>query len=247
MARNNALDFVKGAGVLAMAVHHSINYFPTGNLSTKYLHFVSGAFPFLAGFLVSNLLVKRPTLDGQKPNLGRRLIFRGLRLLILCAALNILLAVFLGRSAKFGRLPVGDFLEYVDMLYWSGTYIQVSFSLLVPIGYVLIVLGLLYYCKALTGPWLSIVACCLFAYCAAAELFPLAINYYTGYFEIGMIGAALGCIATQKIDAFCKGWGWLWVSLIYVISLGAISYWGLGFIVFAFYVTATLLMLYLIG
>jgi hypothetical protein len=245
MARNNALDFVKGSAVFAMAVHHSINYFPAVYLSIRYVHFVSGAFPFLAGFIVSNVLVRRSAHESPRSNLGTRLLFRGIRLLFLCGLLNVLLAGVLGRMAKFGRLPASDVSECVEKLLWSGNYLEVSFSLLVPIAYVLIALGLLSNLGALARGWISTIACCLFVYCVAGEFWPIGITYYAGYFAIGMIGAAFGFIPKERIDAFCGKW-WR-VLVLFVCSLVTVVLFGQPFIVFAVNVTATLLMLYLIG
>jgi peptidoglycan/LPS O-acetylase OafA/YrhL len=245
MPRNNALDFVKGAAVVTMAAHHSINYFPAPYLSTKYVHFVSGAFPFLAGFLVSNILAKRTGVEDSKGSLGLRLAFRGARLLILCGALNFLLAIALGHLAKFGRLPREDFLGYISLLYWSGNYREVSFSLLIPIGYVLILLGLLVRLKKLNGLWMAGIGLLTLVFCVAAESFAIPTTYYSGYIVIGVVGAACGCISTCLIDKFCKKW--LLIFAIYVCSAMSIGLWGLRYILFVINVVAALMTFYAIG
>src|ERR1700683_2623980 len=136
MARNRTLDVVKGAVVIAMAVHHSINYFPSPFLSTKYVHFVSGAFPFLAGFIVTNVILGKAGQSDCGKIIGRRMVFRGMRLIVLCGILNVLLASSLGHLAKFGRIVGTGYSEYLLKLFCNGNYREVSFSLLIPIGYV---------------------------------------------------------------------------------------------------------------
>src|SRR5262249_38700960 len=76
------LDFVKGALVLVMVVYHWINYFiglEWGGY--RYLRFLTPAFIFITGFLVSHVYLAR--YSPVDPRLHRRLARRGLKLLAL--------------------------------------------------------------------------------------------------------------------------------------------------------------------
>jgi hypothetical protein len=245
MARDKALDFVKGATVLAMAVHHSINYFPAPYLSTKYVHFVSGAFPFLAGFMVSYILARRGQVEARNLPFGLRLVFRGARLLLLCGVLNLLLALFLGHSSKFGRLTRSGYLEYLSTLYWSGNYKQVSFSLLIPISYVLIALGILQIFRMRTFVTLSLATFSLFGYCAVQQYLYNAGPYYVSYFSIGMLGASIGCIPRDRLEWLRRKRALVIIS--YLVTLFAIAVFGQPLPLLALSVTATLLLFYMIG
>src|SRR5215510_12536536 len=85
--RNETFDVTRGLCVLAMGVHHSINYFPGYTLS--YWRFVSGAFPFLAGYLVTSMLLSRACGDKARNELGLRLLWRAVKLIAICISLNI--------------------------------------------------------------------------------------------------------------------------------------------------------------
>ena len=55
-SRDSGLDFLKGFLVLVMVVHHSLEYFLGPRYPViKYFDFVTGAFVFVAGFIVSSI------------------------------------------------------------------------------------------------------------------------------------------------------------------------------------------------
>ena len=245
MARNRTFDFVRGAVVIAMAAHHSINYFPSPYLSTRYFHFVSGAFPFLAGFIVTNLILAKNAKAETGNVMARRIVFRGTRLIVLCGILNVLLASSLGQLTKFGRIVGTGFSGYLVKLLWNGNYREVSFSLLVPIGYVLIILGVFRFFHILTRTVLWTLTIILVAYCLLGELGLALPIYYASYVTMGMLGAALGFIPQASIEGFCRKIGL--VIPIYLLSLSGVIFLGIPFSMFAVNVVATLLLLYSIG
>jgi hypothetical protein len=245
MVRNRTLDFVKGAVVIAMAAHHSINYFPSPYLSTKYVHFVSGAFPFLAGFIVTYVILGKTVRADGGMMVGRRMVFRGMRLIVLCGILNVLLASSLGHLAKFGRIVGTGYSEYLLKLLWNGNYREVSFSLLIPIGYVLIILGVFRLAHILKRFVLWSMTAILLVYCVCGDLGSTDPVYYADYVTLGMLGAALGFIPQATVESFCRK---IWLVLpIYLISLSGVIFLGIPFCIFALNVLATLLLLYSVG
>src|ERR1700690_1230692 len=84
--RNSALDFTKGALVLIMVLYHWLNYF-WGPHDNRYLRFLTPSFIFISGFIISNVyFAKYGVADPQLP---KRLIQRGLKILGVFALLNV--------------------------------------------------------------------------------------------------------------------------------------------------------------
>src|SRR5689334_8721443 len=84
--RISALDFTKGALVLIMVLYHWINYF-YGPSDNRYLRFLTPSFIFITGFLISNVYLTKYGLSN--PQLPKRLIQRGLKILGVFAVLNL--------------------------------------------------------------------------------------------------------------------------------------------------------------
>jgi len=89
--RDTALDIVKGICVVIMVIHHAINYFPTEAIALKYFRFVSGAFLFMAGFVSTHIYFAKYDLRIQKVYVARRLIIRGVKLLLIFLVANIVI------------------------------------------------------------------------------------------------------------------------------------------------------------
>jgi hypothetical protein len=184
--REENLDAIRGACVLAMTVHHCINYFPGYSLS--YWRFVSGAFPFLAGFLVTSILVGRANVSSDGDRLGSCLLFRGLKLIVLCIALNIILTFIFPLDGKAESNSVLDFIGNVG---FYGNYKSVAFSLLIPIGYTIALSGILLLFRMMHLRAVAILGCALFIYCALAEWLTRR-EYYIPLVSIGVFGMATG-------------------------------------------------------
>jgi len=172
-----------------MAVHHSINYFPEYSLS--YWRFVSGAFPFLAGYLMTSVLVGRAHGGEDRSILGQRLIWRGFKLVALCVLLNIGLKLIWPSGSK-GQL--NSVLEFVGNVAVSGDYTTVSFSLLVPIGYTIALGGFLLLFDQLKTRVVLALALVFSSYCTVADAH-LGGREYLFYFSIGILGMAAGFAA----------------------------------------------------
>src|SRR5687767_13008865 len=144
--RDIALDFTKGILVVLMVLYHWLNYFvsPYG-FGYRYIRFLTPSFVFLAGFLVTNLLVNRrsPT----SPALSQRLFSRGIKLLLLFTVLNLGVA-WIEPSRSSGRLPgLAAFIEALPASYLTGQ--RTSFLVLLPISYTLIFAALFVRARAL--------------------------------------------------------------------------------------------------
>ena len=136
--RDVALDITRGMCVFAMAVHHCINYFP--DYSLTYWRFVSGAFPFLSGYLTTSILRERYIGIKAANMMGIKLLIRGCKLIVLCLVLNLAIQAILPEMTK---LEAESLLEAVKVILFTGNYRNVSFSLLIPIGFVLLFSGFL--------------------------------------------------------------------------------------------------------
>ena len=143
-ARIPALDFVKGALVLFMVLYHWINYFIGPDWAYySYLRFLTPSFIFIAGFMVSNVyLSKYSPADSRLP---RRLFTRGIKLLAIFFILNLLrygiLPVFSHRSP--GSTGFFDAQHILSALATGDVDKAVSFYILIPISYLLMLSGLL--------------------------------------------------------------------------------------------------------
>jgi peptidoglycan/LPS O-acetylase OafA/YrhL len=183
--RINHLDFVKGMCVLSMIIHHCINYFdPSNHFLLKYFRFVTGAFVFLSGFIVSSVYSNK--YKNVFP-VFKRLSIRGAKIIFIFMILNTIYLTL--------TLPGKDFsfsLIFISVLI-SGNPDVVVFELLLPIGYFLIITGFLYYILrgnlflvSLIGN--SILLFCVFRYFITID------GYNIRYFSIGYAGLLVGLL-----------------------------------------------------
>jgi hypothetical protein len=174
--RDETLDVTRGICVLAMAVHHCINYFP--GYSLFYWRFVSGAFVFLAGYLVTSILVHRATPVREGRNLGWRLVSRGLKLIALCLVLNAVLIFLLPGESKGKSSSIVELIGNVALY---GNYKSVSFSLLVPIGYTIALGGFLLLLRLMRLKVVVLLGFALLGYCIFREEFVGQKEYYLSF------------------------------------------------------------------
>jgi len=145
--RISALDFTKGTLVLIMVLYHWINYFIGLQWGYyRYLRFLTPSFIFITGFMISNVYLSK--YEAADSRLSKRLFTRGLKLLIIFIALNlarIYIAPALGTGEVSQNLVDARnlFIVFVsgNMPVTAGKLI--SFSILVPISYLLMLSGVL--------------------------------------------------------------------------------------------------------
>jgi len=202
-----ALDFTKGALVLIMVLYHWMNYFLVLDWTYyRYLHFLTPSFIFITGFMISNVYLSKYA--AADPRLSKRLFTRGLKLMAIFVVLN-LVRIFVVSELGAGILvrnpldPRNIFTIFVSgNLPVTGGKL-VSFSILVPISYLLMFSG------ALMLPFRFYrytfhVVCVLL-------LMSILILGLTGAqspnvesITIGMLGVLLGFMPIQTINDFVR-------------------------------------------
>ena len=132
-----ALDFTKGALVLIMVLYHWLNYFVgSEGQFYRYLSFLPPSFICITGFLISQVyLAKYKATDTR---LYRRLIIRGLKILGIFVLLNVVIGLVFPRGSGTHELMTPAAFWSVFVSGDMGTGRIVSFYVLLPISYVLI-------------------------------------------------------------------------------------------------------------
>jgi peptidoglycan/LPS O-acetylase OafA/YrhL len=242
VTRDEALDFVKGSLVLVMVLYHWLNYFVTVDWDVyRYLRFLTPSFILITGFLVSH--VYRGKYSYDSPRVRRRLVQRGMKLLLLFAVLNLLAESVLGAHQKgIGPLATS----------WSARAYAIfvtgdrgaAFNILVPIGYFLLLApGVLVLSKR-TGVSLSAIAAVvlLVTIGASAEGFS---NFNLEMFSVALVGLAAGATEFSRIETVLRRPLLLLVG--YVLYLAAITVWNVRFPLQVIGVCLSVLLIYVIG
>lgn len=226
-----ALDFTKGALVLFMVLYHWINYF-IGPLwqHYRYLRFLTPSFIFVTGFMISHVYLAK--YDASDVRLSKRLFTRGLKLMGVFLVLNAARALIvpaLHTGALGGNLldPRNLFAIFVSGNFPIAGAKLISFSILVPISYLLMLSGILmapfrYYrytfhvaCILL---FLSIVMLALLgAECQNLELI-----------AIGMLGVLTGFAPMAKINRFIRhpyAVGFTYLCYVIAITIWNVPFW----------------------
>src|SRR3954471_6435217 len=126
------LDFTKGTLVLIMVLYHWISYFlPVDDFTFRYLRFLTPSFIFITGFLVARVYL--PKHDRGDATVPRRVAWRGVKLILLAMSLNVPLQVLGVLRTRVSSQTATEFV----VSFFTGRY-PLAFSILVPIGYVLL-------------------------------------------------------------------------------------------------------------
>lgn len=246
--RISALDFTKGALVLIMVLYHWINYFigPQWNYY-DYLRFLTPSFIFITGFMISNVYLSK--YDPTDSRLSKRLVTRGLKLIIIFVCLNMARAFIVPALATGVVLrnlldPVSIFTVFIsgNLLALGGKLI--SFSILVPISYLLMLSG------ALMVPYrfyrYTFHALCLLLFLAILILGLAGVESQNlELVSIGMLGVLTGFISIATINQFVRhpymlGFAYLFYTI-------AIMIWGVPFPVQVVGVPLSVMVIYLVG
>jgi hypothetical protein len=138
--RDPALDFVKGLLVVGMiAFHTGVLFIPDAHVRSLLLNglldFVSGSWVFVCGLIITTHYL--PLFQAGAGDVSRRLQVRGVKLILLFSALNLLVVLLgLGQASQlFDPATLARVFVYGDGL-------LTSFEILLGIGYVI-----------LLGPW----------------------------------------------------------------------------------------------
>jgi len=243
-----ALDFTKGTLVLIMVLYHWVNYF-IGNQwgYYRYLRFLTPSFIFITGFMISNIyLSKYATADAR---LSKRLFTRGLKLMAIFLVLNlsrIFVAPLLGIGV-FSRNMLD--LRNIFTVFVSGNLAVtgeklVSFSILVPISYLLMLSGALMLPYRLYRYTFHLV-CAVLLLCIAMLGVAGTGSYNLEFVTIGMLGVLTGFIPIETINHFVRHPYML--ALAYLGYTIAITIWDVPFPLLIVGVFLSLAVIYLVG
>lgn len=161
---DSTFDLIKGALVLWMIVRHTVIIASTAEASyfVRYINFLSGSFIFVMGYMVGRFAQRKFEADPVASSW--RLASRGAKILLIYLALNVLIqASGFGNAGKQQPgiealvLQLGDF--------FTGDPQLVSFLILLPIGYVLLLAPLLLKIAAGGRRWaaMTVLLACLVA------------------------------------------------------------------------------------
>ena len=216
-----ALDFIKGALVLFMVLGHWIVYFPGNQMPLyKYLLFVPTSFLFMTGFMISKVYLSKFQITN--PQLPRRLVIRGLKILGIFLILNV------ARSLLLPELYTG----------------RVLFNILVPISFLLLLSALLliacrFYRYSFHAACLSFYLCILILESRGIVIANLEL------LAIGSLGVICGYLPIKTINAIMRH-PYILVTA-YLCYIIAITIWGALYPLQVFGVGLTLMLLYIVG
>jgi hypothetical protein len=240
-----ALDFTKGALVLIMVFYHWLNYFIGNSFDYRYLRFLTPSFIFVTGFLISHVYLAR--YSAADSSMWKRLFTRGAKLLVIFIFLNLARAVVLSTFSNSGAMAEQLNVRNLWALYVIGpttTSKIVSFYILIPISYVLILSAVL----------LSLYRYYKYTFHAVCVLFVMGIlalgingfhNPNLELMTIGLLGSVIGFIPSQKINNLIRH-PYLF-AFLYSCYLVAIAVWNVPFVLLAVGVCLTLWGIYWLG
>ena len=197
-ARDDALDWVKGALVVLMVVYHSLNYSVYTQVAFANIAFLPPSFIFVAGFLLTNSYLAR--YDVKSWRLHQRLVTRGAKLILLFTAINLAL-YFLA----LGPAALEQFAENFQAIYLVANGRFASFSILTSIGYLLLLAPLLLFIGSLNRWLLPALALTLFIFCAVVE-WRGTVGYHLSLITAGIVGAAFGLVPLEQISGLARKW-----------------------------------------
>jgi len=245
--RISALDFTKGALVLIMVLYHWINYF-YGPSDNRYLRFLTPSFIFITGFLISNVYLSKYGLSN--PQLPKRLIQRGLKILGVFAVLNLtrnLLA--LGRSqeqASSVHLSIRTLIDVyvIGSGVGGGQAKAIAFFILVPISYLLVLSAVLLVMSRFyryTFHLVYVLSLLLIVAMNSQGLQSPNLEALT----FGLLGVITGYLPIEKVNALVRHPYLLATG--YVLYLGAITVWNVAYPLQIIGVCLSLMIIYLLG
>ncbi len=242
------LDFVKGALVLIMVIYHWINYFIGPDWKYyPYLRFLTPSFIFISGFMISHVYLSKYA--PEDPRLWRRLFSRGFKLLMIFILLNVgraLIAPVLGTSAVSLKLFS---IENISTIFVSGNLPVtgakiVSFSILVPISYLLMIAGLLMVPYRQNKYVFHVVCVALLLFITGLKFFG-AESYNLEFITIGLIGLLSGFAPVSVLKQIVRHPVTLLIAYLFYVV--AITIWNVPFVLLIAGVFLSLMVLYAIG
>jgi len=243
-----ALDFTKGVLVLIMVLYHWINYFI--GLQWKYypyLRFLTPSFIFITGFMISHVYLSK--YSAVDPRLWKRLVTRGSKLMAVFVILNLarnLVVPLLGTGSAAQSLPS---LENLFTIFVSGNLPVggakiVTFPILVPISYLLMISGVLMVPFRRYKYTFHIVCLLLLLSNAIQTAFGTR-SYNLEFITIGTMGVLSGFTPITKLNSVIHRT--YLIAFAYTCYLTAITIWKVPFPLLVIGVVLNLMIIYAVG
>lgn len=139
---DSTFDLVKGGLVVWMIVRHTVIIASTAEASyfVRYINFLSGSFIFVMGYMVGRFAQRK--FEADPAGSSWRLMSRGVKILLIYLALNFLIQASGFGNAGKQQLGIGALMLQLGDIF-TGNPQLVSFLILLPIGYVLLLAPLL--------------------------------------------------------------------------------------------------------
>jgi peptidoglycan/LPS O-acetylase OafA/YrhL len=246
--RLSALDFTKGALVLIMVLYHWINYFIGPQWPYYfYLRFLTPSFIFITGFMISQVYLAK--YDAADPRLANRLFVRGLKLMAIFIVLNIA-RVFIVPLLHTGALVENPLdVRNLFTVFVSGNLSVVSgklvsFSILVPISYLLMLSGALMFPYRFYRYTFHVVCAAFFSSIVILGVIG-AQSQNLEFVAIGMLGALTGFMPIAAINDFVRHPYRL--AFVYGCYTIVITIWNVPFPLLIVGVYLSLMVIYLVG
>lgn len=230
-----------------MVLYHWINYF-IGNQWEyyRYLRFLTPSFIFVTGFMISNVYLSK--YEATDPRLSKRLFTRGLKLLAIFLVLN------LARTYVVPAMGAGAVSNLLDArtiftIFVSGNLPfmggkLVSFSILVPISYLLMLSGVLMLPYRFYKYTFHVVCAFFLLYIVVLGLISME-SANLELITIGMVGVLTGFMPIAAINDFVRHPYLL--GLAYMCYTIAITIWNVPFSLQMVGVPLSLMVIYLAG
>jgi hypothetical protein len=231
-----------------MVLYHWINYFIGSQWEYyRYLRFLTPSFIFVTGFMISNVYLAK--YEASDPRLPKRLFTRGFKLLMIFLVLNLARTVIL--PAVGTGVVSGNLLDTRNIftVFVSGNLQVVggklvSFSILVPISYLLMLSGALMIPYRFYRYTFHVVCVLLLVSIVVFGLIGLQ-STNLELIAIGMLGVLTGFIPIPAINSFVRHPFLL--ALAYLCYTVAITIWNVPFWLQLIGVPLSLMVIYLVG
>ena len=235
--RNFALDAVKGVLVIVMVAYHAMNIFSSaGPDEYAYIRFVSGSFVMVSGYIVAIFYHARFNADWTSAT--RKLVVRGVKLLILFTFLNLVINIFgIGNPHKLA-LGVQHYLNNFFKVYVAGEPRIASFQILLPIAYLLMAAPAVLICGPLVIKSIFVGSFVL----GSGVFFKAVASVNLDFMLLGMIGLSGGILTTlHKVHVTIGSRGIAVTGLLVTVVL--MKYLSVNL---AFYAVGTIVILWLL-
>jgi peptidoglycan/LPS O-acetylase OafA/YrhL len=233
--RDLNLDFVKGFLVISMVVYHTLNYYCISGYDViKYVRFVTGSFIFISGYIVSEHYLKKYETD--KVNVSKRLIIRGLKILLLFTVLNVSINM-LGIQSHKAQFSIEQYLNNLRGIYIEGNFSYTVFQMLVPISYFLLLAPII----LIFHNWKKTIGAIMLIALLSCLIFNLNIFNLSGII-IGLAGFAIGLLSNKSKSIAIKGR--IIILALLAISISVMEYFDKNILYYTFGIILVLKLVY---